>query len=393
MCFRSGGMTSAEGEVVSSVQNGPPLFDRASAPRRRPLTALRLARGVFFIVHLISTVSVSLIVFAPVVFFLLRLVDIQLSRRLVCFLFGSWLSTYPLVFEAINGCQVVFTGDQLPLRERALVIVNHRTEVDWMYLWSLAYRKGRIGELRFALKSTVRNVPIFGWAFYCLEFLLLDRQWESDQFNIEAWVDANRDPQEPLWLVIFPEGTDFSEEKREKSWTFAAKRGLPLLNNVLLPRTRGFISCFMPLRYTFDAVYDLTIGYNYRDPTFLDSLFGVDPEEVHIHSRRFPVSQVPTGEKELERWLFEIFEQKDKLLSTFYGMQSFSCVETSCPLHTLPCVASLIGFALSTSFFCWAAYCFAWVRLYMIASCVLLASATYLKWKPQQLFGNVGINM
>lgn len=44
----------------------------------------------------------------------------------------------------------------------------------------------------------------------------------------------------PLQLVLFAEGTRFTEEKHRISVEFAQQRGLPVLKHHLLPRTKGF---------------------------------------------------------------------------------------------------------------------------------------------------------
>jgi len=106
--------------------------------------------------------------------------------------------------------QVVFAGDKVPHDNRVLISCNHRTEVDWMYIWDLAIRKGKIGYCKYAVKSSVRNVPIFGWAFWVFEFLMLERKWDVDKPVIESYLKNFMDPADPLWLVIFPEGTDFT---------------------------------------------------------------------------------------------------------------------------------------------------------------------------------------
>ncbi|KAL0376131.1 UNVERIFIED_CONTAM: putative 1-acyl-sn-glycerol-3-phosphate acyltransferase 5 [Sesamum calycinum] len=90
-----------------------------------------------------------------------------------------------------------------------------------------------------------------------------------------------RDPRDPLWLAVFPEGTDFTEQKCLRSQKYASENGLPHLKNVLLPKTKGFYACLEHLRGSLDAVYDITIGYQHRCPSFLDNAFGVDPSEVH----------------------------------------------------------------------------------------------------------------
>jgi lysocardiolipin and lysophospholipid acyltransferase len=91
---------------------------------------------------------------------------------------------WPFLFEKINKTKVVISGDIVPSRERILLIANHRTEVDWMYLWDLALRKGCIGYIKYILKSSLMRLPIFGWAFHILEFIPVERKWEADKSNM-----------------------------------------------------------------------------------------------------------------------------------------------------------------------------------------------------------------
>ncbi|KAL2927492.1 putative 1-acyl-sn-glycerol-3-phosphate acyltransferase 4 [Bienertia sinuspersici] len=71
-----------------------------------------------------------------------------------------------------------------------------------------------------------------------------------------------------------------SEQKCIRSQKYAADHGLPVLKNVLLPKTKGFFACLEELRNSLDAVYDVTIGYKPRCPFFMDNVLGVNPSEV-----------------------------------------------------------------------------------------------------------------
>ena len=117
---------------------------------------------------------------------------------------------WPFLFEKINKTKVIVSGNNLPARERIILICNHRTEVDWMYLWNLALRKKRIGNVKYVMKSSVRNAPVFGWAFHVLEFLPIYRKWEMDALIFEHILSSFKDRCDPLWLIIFPEGTDYT---------------------------------------------------------------------------------------------------------------------------------------------------------------------------------------
>ncbi|CAK9178565.1 unnamed protein product [Ilex paraguariensis] len=308
-------------------------FSTTTGLKRVPLTPLRVFRGVICLVILLSTAFTFLVYFGPLAAVMLRLLSIHHSRKVVYFLFGLWLSLWPFLFEKINKTKVIFSGETVPARERVLLIANHRTEVDWMYLWNLALRKGCLGCIRYVLKSSLMKLPVFGWGFHILEFISVERKWEIDEPVMRQMLSTFTSPQDPLWLAVFPEGTDFTEEKCKRSQKFAVENGLPVLKNVLLPKTRGFYACLEILRGSLDAVYDMTIAYQYRCPSFLDNACGVDPAEVHIHVRRIPVDEIPVSEGGASAWLIDTFRYKDQLLSEFnakghfpnQGISSHSC--------------------------------------------------------------------
>ncbi|KAK8698825.1 hypothetical protein V6N13_114931 [Hibiscus sabdariffa] len=263
---------------------------------------------------------------------------VHYSRKVTAFFFSSWLALWPFLFEKINKTKVIFSGDDVPARERVLLICNHRTEVDWMYLWDLALRKDCLGYIKYILKSSLMKLPVFGWAFHILEFIPVERKWEVDEANMRQMLSKFKDPRDPLWLVLFPEGTDFTDQKCLRSQKYAAENGLPILKNLLLPKSKGFNACLEDLRSTLDAVYDVTIGYKHRCPSFLDNVFGVDPSEVHIHIRRITLDDIPMSESEASAWLMDTFQFKDRLLSNFKSEGYFPPHGTEANLSTFKCL-------------------------------------------------------
>ncbi|KAG4988422.1 hypothetical protein JHK85_031405 [Glycine max] len=251
----------------------------------------------------------------------------------------------------INKTKVVFSGDIVPSRERILLIANHRTEVDWMYLWDLALRKGCLGYIKYILKSSLMRLPVFGWAFHILEFIPVERKWEADESIMRYMLSTFKDPQDPLWLALFPEGTDFTEQKCLRSKKYAAEHGLPVLKNVLLPKTKGFCACLQELRSSLAAVYDVTIGYKYRCPSFLDNVFGVDPSEVHIHICRFPLDSIPVSEEEMSMWLINRFQTKDQLLSNFQTQGQFPDQAAERDLSAVKSILNFCAYLVPATYF------------------------------------------
>nr|GMC50415.1 probable 1-acyl-sn-glycerol-3-phosphate acyltransferase 4 [Ipomoea batatas]GME10181.1 probable 1-acyl-sn-glycerol-3-phosphate acyltransferase 4 [Ipomoea batatas] len=346
-----------------------------------PLSTLRIIRGVICLAVLLSTALMFLIYFVPVAVLLLRSFSINCSRKVVSLLFGIWLGLWPFLFEKINKTKVIFSGDRVPAGERVLLIANHRTEVDWMYLWDLALRKGCLGHMKYVLKKSLMKLPIFGWGFHILEFIPLERKWEVDEPVMQSMLSTFTNPQDPLWLAVFPEGTDFTEQKCIRSQKFAAENGFPVMKNVLLPKSKGFTACLDTLRHSLDAVYDITIAYKNRCPSLIDNVFGVDPSEVHMHVRHIPIEEMPVSEG-VGAWLMETFESKDRLLSDFIANGHFPHQGTEEQLSTAKCLINFaVVIAFTTLFIFLTFYSSIWFKVYVGFSCVYLASASYLDIK------------
>ncbi|XP_016650850.1 PREDICTED: probable 1-acyl-sn-glycerol-3-phosphate acyltransferase 5 isoform X2 [Prunus mume] len=299
---------------------------------------------------------------------------------------------WPFLFEKINKTKVIFSGETVPDGERILLISNHRTEVDWMYLWDLALRKGRQGYIKYILKSSLMKLPLFGWSFHILEFISVERKWEVDELNMRRMLSSLKDPQDSLWLALFPEGTDFTEQKSIRSQKYAAENGLPVLKHVLLPKTKGFSACLEELRGSLDAVYDVTIGYKPSCPTFFDNASGVNPSEVHMHVQRIPLDNIPTSEDEVTTWLMNRFHLKDQLLSDFDSEGHFPDEGSEGDLSTLRCLVNLVAVIVLTGTCAYLTiFSSIWFKIYVSSVCAYLTAATIFNIRPLPLVSLVKV--
>ncbi|XWS54638.1 hypothetical protein CRYUN_Cryun10bG0105900 [Craigia yunnanensis] len=355
--------------------------------RHRELTPLRVFRGLICLLVLLSTAFMMIVYCGFLATVILRLFSIHYSQKVTSFFFSAWLALWPFLFEKINKTKVIFSGDDVPARERVLLICNHRTEVDWMYLWNLALRKDCVGYIKYILKSSLMKLPVFGWSFHILEFIPVERKWEVDESNMRHMLSTFKDPRDPLWLVLFPEGTDFTEQKCLRSQIYAAENGLPILKNLLLPKSKGFYACLEDLRSSLDAVYDVTIAYKHHCPSFLDNVFGVDPSKVHIHIRRITLHDIPISERKVTAWLMDTFQFKDQLLSNFKSEGYFSRQGTEVNLSAVKGLVNVMLVLVLTSactFFTF--FSSIWFKIFVSLSCAYMASATYFNIRPVPIF-------
>lgn len=131
-------------------------------------------------------------------------------------------------------------------------------------------------------KSSLRLVPLIGWAWFFAESIFLRREWDKDRETIARDLKYIRDFPDNYWftvskvlynydlfnciivlngtimimmlfcfffqLLLFCEGTRFTPAKHKLSMDFAARNNLPILKHHLSPRTKGFIHSIYGLK-------------------------------------------------------------------------------------------------------------------------------------------------
>ncbi|XP_074516585.1 lysocardiolipin acyltransferase 1 isoform X2 [Sebastes fasciatus] len=202
--------------------------------------------------------------------------------------------------------------------------MNHRTRLDWMFLWCCLLRYSYLRLEKICLKAALKAVPGFGWAMQVACFVFIHRHWEEDKKHMGNMLDYFCDIREPLQLLLFPEGTDLTENTRAKSDVFAAQNNLPKFEYVLHPRSTGFTFIVDRLRKgdNLDAVHDITVAYPKNIPqTERHLILGLFPREIHFHVRRYPVASLPSSSDDLESWCRDRWAEKESRLRDFYSSQ------------------------------------------------------------------------
>ncbi|KAF2195085.1 acyltransferase-domain-containing protein [Zopfia rhizophila CBS 207.26] len=217
--------------------------------------------------------------------------------------------------------------------DRMVLMANHQLYTDWLYLWWIAYTNDMHGFIYIILKESLKNIPIVGWGCQFYNFIFLARNWEEDQRRFKKALSELNKPTHPMWLIIFPEGTNLSQTTREKSRKWAEKNGLQDMKHQLLPRSTGLRFCLQELRETTEWLYDCTIAYEGVPPgqfgqdifTLRSSFFeGRPPKSVNMHWRRFHIDSIPmNNSKTFEVWLRNRWREKDYMLEYFNRNKCF----------------------------------------------------------------------
>ncbi|CAN1348935.1 1-acyl-sn-glycerol-3-phosphate acyltransferase 2 [Linum perenne] len=158
-------------------------------------------------------------------------------------------------------------------KEHALVLSNHKSDIDWLVGWVLAQRSGCLGSALAVMKKSSKLLPVIGWSMWFSEYLFLERSWAKDENTLKSGLQRLHDFPRPFWLALFVEGTRFTQAKLLAAQEYAASTGLPVPRNVLIPRTK-----------------------------------------VHVYLRRHSMKDLPTTDDAVAQWCRDLFVAKDALL-------------------------------------------------------------------------------
>lgn len=210
-------------------------------------------------------------------------------------------------------------------KEFNLTVMNHKYEIDWLFTWLVMDHFRNLGSSKSYAKKALKWVPIIGWSFHFGEFIFLERSWEKDSKIMEKCLNNLKEYEEEICLLLFAEGTRFTKSKHEQSCKFANEKGIKPLKYHLIPRTRGFTYTVNHLKDSVKSIFNAQLEFdvNGNKPTFTNILKG-KPVTGHLYLQRIAIEDVPTGsDEELNKFLFEIYDEKDKLAEEFVQTNTF----------------------------------------------------------------------
>lgn len=127
------------------------------------------------------------------------------------------------------------------------------------------------GHIFIILKESLKYLPFLGPGMLFYGFVFLARNWVKDKPRFEHRLKklnsrhsgplSGSHPLDPMWLLIFPEGTNLSFNGRVISKKWAEKIGVKDFKHLLLPRSTGLHFSLQQLQETVHWVYDCTIAY------------------------------------------------------------------------------------------------------------------------------------
>ncbi|SPN98740.1 related to acetyltransferase [Cephalotrichum gorgonifer] len=245
--------------------------------------------------------------------------------------------------ESVAG-QIRKTADgrvEFDFPERLVLIANHQIYTDWLYLWWAGYanRPQMHGHLYIILKESLKFIPVLGQGMLFYGFIFMSRKMAVDQPRLAYRLQKLRQEHtaldgskylDPMWLLLFPEGTNLSRNNRVKSAKWAEKSGVKDMEHALLPRSTGSLFCLRELKGSVEYLYDCTVAYEgvpYSEECYtLSGIYfeGRPPKSVNFYWRRFRIDDIPLDDAdEFDEWLRQRWYEKDELLDGYLSTGKF----------------------------------------------------------------------
>ena len=242
-----------------------------------------------------------------------------------------WLSSLGELWVSVNKGVMWFYRElvwdvQMPdgigREGRYLVFCNHQSGVDILALQHCLNRRAPFG--RYLLKQQLIWVPVLGLAWWALDMAFLRRYSKQELLrnpslrgkDLENAASACEKLKSiPVSMMTFPEGTRFTEIKRDQ-------QNSPF-KHLLIPRYGGVGQVLYSFDEALDSLIDVTIFYPNGVPSVWQYVSGqvtkisvriqLRPIESNIRGRNF--RDDPVAKSDLKDWLLNIWQEKDQLIN------------------------------------------------------------------------------
>lgn len=146
----------------------------------------------YILVRLLVVISWSITYYVHLqasFFILVRPVSKNLYRRINKVVVELlWLELVWL-FDWWAGIKVELYTDSKTLelmgKEHALLICNHRSDIDWLVGWVLAQRSSCLGSALAVMKKSAKFLPVVGWSMWFSDYVFLERSWARDEITLK----------------------------------------------------------------------------------------------------------------------------------------------------------------------------------------------------------------
>ena len=285
---------------------------------------------LFILAHVVTLVLSSMIL-CPLYF--VKLVGLWNTSRLIDYhIFTVQYTSHLLVLWLLGIKVYLYKERNLPdgfrYGDTILLTANHLSELDPMFI-GIMYQhffRSKSHITSFA-KHTLRFYPFINSLLLANDTIFVENKNKQQNKGQHVYIadKLKTDVYPKRTILIFPEGTTYSEKVKNYREDNAKKNGTPTFEQLLVPKTNGLhlIRKHSNVKEEYNVVMKFINRKNGDDPNLGGLLKGESPKEVHVlmtRQKEFDSGTLDIENRHLfDNYVYDTFRQMDANLQMKLG--------------------------------------------------------------------------
>lgn len=208
-----------------------------------------------------------------------------------------------------------------------IFICNHFHVLDTFIIISLLNHYN-INQYTLLFKKDILYQPGLGLIMYMKPNINIHRNWDEDKNIITEQIDEIKTGQEKQIIILYPEGTRKTQTKFLEGQEFSKANGLPIYDNVMVPRVKGLNLIIDHLKKTnrLGNLWDLSIVSTITDKF---DPFTDDINNVFLNIRKIEIPSNITDKVSFKSWFMDEWKNKDTIMTNYksYEYKKLNAIE------------------------------------------------------------------
>lgn len=203
-----------------------------------------------------------------------------------------------------------------------IIVCNHVTTIDFLIVMVYLKYFG-IASYNFILDYKVKHIVGFGLIVYANPDIKLFRDWEKDQYNLPKQIDNFKTSitSKKQILLIFPEGTRFTQDKFIEAQKFSKSKDIPVYDHLLVPKARGLWFLINSLKKSnkLGRIWDITLAIPsiLGKSAYVSDLIGKPLGPVYATIKELKLDFDYQNLETFKIWLFKNWKIKDEFMKYY----------------------------------------------------------------------------
>jgi len=180
--------------------------------------------------------------------------------------------------------------------------------------------KFNINTFYYVTKNSIKYIPGIGTMIYYSNDIIINRKWKNDKHLLKNYLDniCNDSNSDNKIIIIFPEGTRYTERKFIESNEYSINNNLPIYNNLLVPKMKGlwYILNYLYNNNQLGNIIDLSIIFPNENKNILFNFIQNNTSQIYFLIRNINFIHY-TEYNKFKNWFLNEWKIKDNNITNY----------------------------------------------------------------------------